>query len=290
MFRDLTELNSASGDNVSGQAGATQRILHEVFPDPQKTVAEKVSDEESKSPVPKSKSEKSEFGYDINAFFAEMDRSGDGQVTLSELDFETQQRYDRLLPFAFWQGLLFDSISNAELRRIYSNFEQVAGTDLQLSKEDLQAFREEEASLPPIARDADYSGNLALENWEVELAMSRSNNFHHYDTLLQVERHFDRIAGEDGKIKGSEWTEFFDNLQTYIDEDAALPSLLIEIDNDGDRTLSKSEVELATLLSDNRPIHDSVLQVKWNFDRIAGDDGEITGIELSEFFDNQPLQ
>lgn len=212
MFNDRAEHNVFSGDVGGNKAGATQRMLDEVFPALQNTVSEKFSDQDSKPSVTQSKREKVEFGYDVNAFFVEMDRSEDGQVTIPELDFENQKRDSRIIiALDVFQAWLFDSIDSRELRRVYRNFDLIAGEDQKISKEDLQAFREEEASLPPLARETDINGDLVVEDWEVSSALRRSDDFNHYDTILQVQQDFDKISGEDGMITGNEWSVYFDN-------------------------------------------------------------------------------
>lgn len=207
MFNDSAERNFSSGDIGSAQAGAIQRMLDEVFSGPQDTVDDKFSDQVSKQSVTQSNLPKVEFGTDVNDFFADVDRSGDGQVTPTELDFEIQIRSERYRPIQEF----FESIRLSELMRVRKFFDGIAGEDLKLSKEDLQAFREEEASLPPLAREIDYNGDLLVSDWEVDLALRSSDDFHNYETMLQVKRDFDEIAGYDRKITGSEWKEYFDN-------------------------------------------------------------------------------
>jgi hypothetical protein len=302
MFNDLAERNLFSGDIGSDQAGATKRMYDEVFPDSkmktsewkinleelteEDTVAEKFSDYESEPSVPRSRSENSEFGYDVNAFFAEMDKSGDGQLTTLELDFEIKKRNDRLLGRPIQQ--LFDLIDGKELLNVYRNFQQIAGADGQLGKEDLQAYRDEQATMPPILREIDSDGNLTVDGWEVLRAMDQSEDFRRYDTMAQVNRNFHRIAGKDNEISGNEWTEFFaDHMQAYRDEEASLPPILREIDHDGNLTLSKWEVQLAERRSEYSHLYDTVIEVLANFDRIAGKDDKISKLEWTEFFDNQ---
>jgi len=190
MFNYHAERTVFSSDVGSNEAGATQRMLDEVFPGPQTTVAEKVSDPVSRLAVSQSNSPKVEFGYDVNDFFEDVDRSGDGLVSPSELDFEIQIRSERFRPIREF----FESIELSELRRVRDQFDKISGEDLILSKEDLQAFREEEALQPPLFRETDYNGDLFLSDYEVAVALKGADDFNHYETMLQVQQNFDEIA------------------------------------------------------------------------------------------------
>lgn len=224
MAGDRIENNVSFGDFMSDPGEAVQRIWEELFPGPQKTITEKdfKLDEKSKPVAPNITTVESKFGikqdpesrYDmtrdpgsIDEFFT-VDHSGDGQITIPELDYESQRRHRRS-----YEG---DHKIDYELYKVRGNFEQIAGPDGQLSREDLQAYRDQRAALPPILRAIDSDGSLSADSEEISRRINfprENDDFYIYNVLAQARDNFAAIAHRDGEISGQEWSEFFNARQ-----------------------------------------------------------------------------
>lgn len=147
-----------------------------------------------------------------------LDRTSNCKLSLPELSFEVGKRDEEAKYRNDWldyggrhpRGPSYDL---QELRRLKSNFAQIAGPDGQISREEVLDYRQGWESLPGDFQRADSNGDLKLDRAELKEQVENprlSRDFPTYNTYAHVEQNFGDAAGRDGKLSGKEWIDYLE--------------------------------------------------------------------------------